>query len=137
MSTVLNAMLLLALSVLPVFAAGVGDEKADRKPVAGPRMEISPETHDFGNAKQNQALVKEFEIENIGSENLELGRISTSCGCTVAKPEVKLLKPGGKTLLKVTLETRRYKGQLQRSVSIASNDPRRVKTIKVKVFVEE
>ena len=136
MSTFVNAMLLLALSVLPVFA-GVGDEKADPKPVAGPRMEISPEAHDFGNAKQNQALVKEFEIENIGSENLELGRISTSCGCTVARPEVKLLKPGSKTLLKVTLETRRYKGQLQRSVSIASNDPRRVKTIKVKVFVEE
>ncbi len=136
MSTVLNAMLLLALSVLPAFAGEV-DEKTERKPVAGPRLEISPEVHDFGAAKQNQALVKHFEIENIGSENLELGRISTSCGCTVAKPEVKLLKPGEKTSLKVTLETRRYKGQLQRSVSIASNDPRRVKTIKVKVFVEE
>jgi hypothetical protein len=135
MRYVLSAMLLLAVSVSPALCEK-SDEKAKPK-AAGPQMEISPELHDFGKAKQNQRLVKEFEIENTGSEDLKIGRISTSCGCAVAKPAVKFLKPGETTTLEVTLETRRYVGHVQRSVSIASNDPKRIKTIKVKVYVEQ
>ncbi len=134
MSIVLSAMLLLALNVSPVLPEK-GDEKTKPK-AAGPQLEISPELHDFGKAKQNQRLVKEFEIENTGSEDLRIGRISTSCGCTVARPSVRVLKPGETTSLEVILETRRYLGNIQRSVSVASNDPKRIKTIKVKVYVE-
>ena len=134
MRIVLSAMLLLALNVSPAFPE-MGNEKTQPK-AGGPQLEISPELHDFGKAKQNQRLVKEFEIENTGSEDLRIGRISTSCGCTVARPSSRLLKPGETTSLKVTLETRRYVGNLQRSVSVASNDPKRIKTVKVKVYVE-
>jgi hypothetical protein len=135
MRTVLSAMLLLAISVSPAWSVE-GDGKAKTNP-AGPQLEISPELHDFGKAKQNQRLVKEFEIENTGSEELKIGRISTSCGCTVARPSVRVLKPGETTTLEVTLETRRYIGNLQRSIAIASNDPKRIKTVKVKVYVEQ
>jgi hypothetical protein len=134
MRVLVKAMVLGVLSV-SLAAGALADEKKER--AAGPRLEISPEIHDFGKAKQNQKLVKEFEIENTGSEELQIGRISTSCGCTVARPSVKVLKPGEKTVLEVTLETRRYKGSLQRSVSVASNDPKRIKTVRVKVFIEE
>src|SRR5574342_372942 len=88
----------------------------------GARMEIEPSEHDFGSARQDQKLVYEFVVKNTGTEDLELLRIATSCGCTAALPAERIVPPGGSTTLEVTLETRKYKGVLERSVSVASND---------------
>jgi len=102
----------------------------------GPRMEIVPSVHDFGPARQDQKLVYDFVVKNTGTEDLTLLRIATSCGCTAALPAERLVPPGGSTTLQVTLETRKYKGVLERSISVASNDRRRVATVRVKAFVE-
>jgi hypothetical protein len=135
MKSLVGALMVIALGVFPVSA---GDSKAKSdKPAKGPQMEITPEEHDFGKVKQNQKLVHKFEIKNTGSEDLVIGRISTSCGCTAALTSDKVVKPGSTTTLEVTLETRSYKGEIERSVSIASSDPRRITTVKVKAFVEE
>jgi hypothetical protein len=100
-------------------------------------MEIEPSEHDFGSTRQDQKLVYEFVVRNTGTEDLELLRIATSCGCTAALPAERIVPPGGSTTLEVTLETRKYKGVLERSVSVASNDrTRRVGTVHVKAFVE-
>jgi hypothetical protein len=103
---------------------------------AGPRMEIEPSEHDFGPARQDQKLVYDFVVKNTGTEDLTLLRIATSCGCTAALPAERIVPPGGSTTLQVTLETRKYKGVLERSISVASNDRRRVETVRVKAFVE-
>jgi hypothetical protein len=136
MKAVWGSLLVVALGIVSSIGVQAG-QKSGQNSVKGPRLEIVPESHDFGKVKQNQKLVKEFELKNVGTEELVLGRISTSCGCTAALTSEKTVEPGGSTILKVTFETRRYKGAVQRSVSIASNDPRRVKTLKVKAFVEE
>ena len=102
----------------------------------GARMEIEPSQHDFGSARQDQKLVYDFLVKNTGTEDLTLLRIATSCGCTAALPAERVVPPGGSTTLQVTLETRKYKGALERSISVASNDRRRVGTVRVKAFVE-
>jgi hypothetical protein len=104
---------------------------------AGPRMEIEPSQYDFGPVRQDQKLVYAFLVKNTGTEDLTLLRIATSCGCTAALPADRVVPPGGSTTLSVTLETRKYKGVLERSVSVASNDRgKRVGTVRVKAFVE-
>ncbi len=103
---------------------------------SGPRMEIEPSNHDFGGVKPNQELLHVFTVSNVGTEPLEIRRISTSCGCTAAIAKTRVLNPGQSTTLEVTLETRKYKGVIEKSVSVASNDPARVHTIRVKAFVE-
>lgn len=109
---------------------------AQEKKADGPQMEIEPEEHDFGNVQQNQNLVHEFTITNTGSEDLIIRRISTSCGCTAALVSENVVPAGESTTLEVKLETRKYKGVVQRSISVASNDKRRVRTVRVKAFVE-
>lgn len=104
--------------------------------VDGPRMEIDPEEFDFGHVQQNQELVHEFVVRNVGSEDLEVLKIATSCGCAAALVADRVIAPGGETILRVTLETRRYRGRKERTVSIASNDRRRVLQIHVQAFVE-
>jgi hypothetical protein len=106
------------------------------QPPRGARMEIEPSEHDFGPVRQDQKLTFDFLVRNTGTEDLTLLRIATSCGCTAALPAERIVPPGGSTTLQVTLETRKYKGAIERSVSIASNDRKRVSTIRVKAFVE-
>ena len=109
-----------------------------KKQVKGPGIEVIPEDYDFGRVQQNQKLEKEFEINNIGTEELNIGRISTSCGCTAALTSEKFVKPGESTTLKVTLETRMYQGAIERTVSVASNAANsKITQIKVKAFVVE
>lgn len=135
MKTILSSLALTALVVAAAF--GQAAKKNESGTVNGPRIEIQPESHDFGKVEQNLKLVKEFDVKNVGDEDLIINRISTSCGCTAALTSERVVKPGKSTNLKVTFETRRYKGPVQRSVSISSNDPRRVRTVKVKAYVAE
>lgn len=122
---------LFGLSIVSLSAQRSRKSKSD-----GPRMEISPADHDFGNVPQNQKLVYEFLVMNTGSEELEIKRLSTTCGCTAAITKDRTVPPGGSTKLEVTLETRKYKGFIERSVSVASNDPGRVQQVRLKAFVE-
>jgi hypothetical protein len=138
MKRLASTLLMLALIGLPAMAALGQQSKGETKPVKGPAIEVTPESHDFGKVKQNLNLETEFEIRNIGTEEVAIGRISTSCGCTAALTSDRVIKPGESTTLKVTLETRRYKGQIQRSVSVASNAVnKKIATVKVKAFVVE
>ena len=111
--------------------------RAQASKSGGPKMEIEPLEHDFGPARQDQKLVYDFLVKNTGTEDLTLLRIATSCGCTAALPAERVVPPGGSTTLQVILETRKYKGVLERSISVASNERgRRVGTVRVKAFVE-
>lgn len=135
MATTFPARLALFLT-LPLALTVASGASGQRKKGEGPRLEIQPLEHDFGSLPQGQKVVHEFTITNAGTESLEIRRISTSCGCTAALTTDRTVPAGGTTTLKVTLETRKYRGAIERSVSVASNDPRRVHTVRVKAFVE-
>ena len=124
-----SALLILAWIGFPAMIATGQQSKSDSKPVKGPAIEVTPDFYDFGKVEQNLSLDTEFEIHNIGTEAVEIGRISTSCGCTAALTSDQVVKPGESTMLKVTLETRRYKGRITRSVSIASNAAKKITTV--------
>ena len=137
MKRLASALLMLAWIGLPAMTAAGHQSKSETKPVKGPAIEVTPDFHDFDKVEQNLTLDTEFEIRNIGTEEVIIGRISTSCGCTAALTSDQLVKPGESTTLKVTLETRRYKGRITRSVSIASNAVKKITTVKVTAFVLE
>ena len=114
----------LAMAVVFVIGYAGAEEPAQKQaPPKGPRISIEPASFDFGRVVKNRTLQKEFSIRNFGSEDLVIGSVSTTCGCTAALPESKLVKPGGATPLRVTLETRDYSGRVERKVLVRSNDP--------------
>lgn len=126
----------LGLAVLSGLLASlvVAQEGGVKNATAGPRIRVEPESFDFGQAAQNKTLHKEFSIRNFGNEDLVIESVSTTCGCTAALMESKVVKPGGTTPLRVSLETRTYKGRVQRSVMVRSND-RKSDLVEVKVEV--
>jgi hypothetical protein len=97
---------------------------ATAAPAKAPAIAVRPAAHDFGKARPQQTLRKEFSVENGGTADLLIEGVSTTCGCTAAVTGDKQVAPGGSTHLTVTLETREARGRLVRRVLVRSNDPK-------------
>jgi len=124
---------LLAAAALVVAWGAVGRAEEQK----APRIRVEPEAFDFGKALPAKTLRKEFTLSNFGDAELMIENVSTTCGCTAALASDTKLKPGGSTLLRVTLETRSYSGKLERQVLVRSNDPKTpLLTVKVSATVE-
>jgi len=103
-------------------AGKTGEGAPAEAPAPAPRLAVEPESFDFGRAVQHKTLSKEFSLRNYGTADLVIEGVSTTCGCTAALLDSKVVKPGGSTPLRVSLETRNYTGKLERRVLIRSND---------------
>lgn len=85
---------------------------------------VFPETeHDFGVVQEGKKVEYTFKFTNLGSGNLEIKDIKTSCGCTAALVSSEKLEPGQKGTLKVELDTTNRSGRMSRTITINSNDP--------------
>ena len=126
-----------ALAAGPVFLAPLPAAAAAEAGLQrGPRMEIEPGSWDFGSAGPGEVLVHEFRLRNTGNRELEIGRIAAACACAAAITDRTVVPPGEAATLRVTLETRRYRGVLERWLAIRSNDPRGAVRLRVRVYVE-
>ena len=123
---------LLAAAVI----AGVLPAGAEVGSQRGPRLEIEPGEWDFGRAGPGEVLVHEFALRNTGGRSLEIGRIASACACAAAVVGRTVVPPGEAATLRVTLETRRYRGVLERWLTVRSNDSRGAARLKVRVYVE-
>jgi hypothetical protein len=94
------------------------------KPAApsGPRLAVEPPTFDFGQVKQQAVLKKDFQVRNFGDADLVLQDPTSSCGCTAAQFESKVVKPGAAVPLKVELRTASALGRIVKKVYLKSND---------------
>jgi len=110
-----------ALALAALIAVSLG---ADEKPAAAPRIRVEPETFDFGKAQAGKSLRKDFTIRNFGDAELVIEGVSTTCGCTAALAAQSRIEPGGRTLLRVTFDTRTFSGKVERQVLVRSNDPK-------------
>ena len=110
-----------ALAVATFLAVPLG---ADEKAAAAPRIQVEPESFDFGKAQPGKTLRKEFTIRNFGDATLVIEVVSTSCGCTAAISAQSRVEPGGRTSLRVTFDTRTFSGKVEKDVLVRSNDPK-------------
>ena len=106
-----------------------------------PRLEIiGGGTYDWGEVKPKDSPLKaNIKLTNIGNKKLKIKNVKTSCGCTTAPLDKKELKPGDTTVMRVKLNVGSRKGNVQKSITITSNDPkqgRKILFIKANVSVE-
>ena len=91
-----------------------------------PRIEITPSNMDLGNVTKD-GFNYTFTVRNTGKKTLEIDKVSTSCGCTLAEIESNQIRPGESTGLRVTFNPKlmeeEVKGKISRIIFIKSNDP--------------
>jgi len=95
--------------------------------VTGPKIALNRVLHDFGDTPQFGGTVEAtFTVTNEGSENLEIGTITTSCSCTSATISDASIKPGARATLTVVFDPDFHEEPLdtfKRTIFIPTNDP--------------
>jgi len=93
---------------------------------SGARIAFDRTAHNFGDVPQSQGILKTtFEVKNEGKSVLEIGELSTSCGCTTAEISSKSIQPSSKAILTVYFDPDFHKepaDELTRTVFIPTND---------------
>jgi hypothetical protein len=89
---------------------------------AQPRLKVEEGlSFDLGKIDRGTVATKRLTLKNIGSEQLDLGTVEVSCGCTGTVVSNKTLKPGDTTSLLITFNSKNFSGQVHKSLTINSN----------------
>jgi len=92
----------------------------------GPELTVDRTLHDFGEISQYGGKVETtFTLNNIGTEVLEIGTLTTSCSCTSARVDDVRLEPNESTTLTVIFDPDLHEEPLdvfKRTVFIPTND---------------
>ncbi len=86
-----------------------------------PKLIIGHDSHDFGSVMVGAKVSHPYIIRNAGATPLVISKISTTCGCTVARVNQTTLAPGERCTILAEL-TVRPGGNSQR-VYLNTNDP--------------
>lgn len=89
------------------------------------KINIKPESWDFGKITEPKVLSRDFEVKNTGNDLLTIKNIATSCGCTTVSISSKDISPGNSATLNLKIDTRQINssGKSIRHVYVESNDP--------------
>jgi hypothetical protein len=80
--------------------------------------------YDFGKVNEGELVQYNFRFRNTGKNPLVIQNVSASCGCTVPEKPEKPIQPGEIGFIKVTFNSERRPGEVNKAISITSNaDP--------------
>lgn len=90
-----------------------------------PRIELPRALYDVGEIRQGEVVMVELPVRNIGRADLHIEAVSTSCGCTEAAIEPRVIARGGEATLSVRYDSGVHpdSGSVHRIIYIASDDP--------------
>lgn len=92
------------------------------KNLAEPRIKLNENFWDFGHIPNCTKVSQIFEIENQGGDTLIITRVRSDCGCTHTPLSKSKIAPGEMAKLELIFDPRKFQGQIQKAVSIMSND---------------
>lgn len=105
---------------------------------AAPRLVVDRPSFDFGHIPQGNKLVHMFTLKNSGDSPLNIGQISTSCGCTAVIASSRVIPAGGAVEIKATFDSANFSGPVSKMIYVNTNDPKTpVYTLSMKGSVDE
>lgn len=106
---------------------------------SGARIAFDRTEHDFGDVPQSRGIIETtFEVRNSGDSVLEIGELSTSCGCTTADISSTSIQPNRTATLTVYFDPDFHEeptDKLTRTVFVPTNDPSQPEA-EVKIMVD-
>lgn len=86
-------------------------------------IKIEKMYYDFGELKEGDPAVVEFQVINSGKSPLIISNAQPSCGCTIGDWTKTPIAPGEKGVVKASYGTQGRPGFFNKSVTVYSNDP--------------
>jgi hypothetical protein len=100
-------------------------------------MDFKDSLHDFGNIKEGEKVVYEFEFTNNGKSPLIIAGATGSCGCTVPTYTQDPIPPGKTDVIKVYFDSKGKSGHQEKAVTVKSNAVRGEQMLYIKAEVAE
>ena len=98
-----------------------------------PKAVFEKSEHDFGKVEEGKGTVSTvFKFKNAGEAPLFIQRAASTCGCTASDYTKEPILPGKEGSVTVTYTTTGRPGIINKSVTIFSNVPDSVYTLKIK-----
>jgi Protein of unknown function (DUF1573) len=89
-----------------------------------PKIEVDKKLLDFGVIYRGDPSEGIFIISNKGDSTLRIDDVRTTCGCTAAILDEKVLEPDQQTKINAKFSSDRYKGKVSKNIFVRSNDPK-------------
>lgn len=87
------------------------------------KIKFDKTTHDFGTIKEEKGkATAKFVFTNVGTEDLKIVNVRTSCGCTASDYSKNAIKPGEKGYVSAIYSTAHRPGPFRKSITVTVND---------------
>jgi len=103
--------------------------------VSPPVEWLTPDTHDFGDVLQNEAVVHEFRFRNTTGAPLVIDNVRAGCGCTTSEWAERPVAPDSTGVIRVEYDAFN-KGYFRKYVKVYFNGYRGAHKLWVEGFVE-
>jgi hypothetical protein len=91
---------------------------------AAPKLELRPESLDFGSIEKGEKVRKTIQVRNAGDADLVISVVRASCAeCVIDKIKDQTLKPGEEIQLPVTYDATAVPGKHPAYLTFETNDP--------------
>jgi len=88
---------------------------------AQPQVSLPVDSLDFGYSPQGYKINCRFWLYSNGRDTLKITNVRTSCGCTQAPLDKKIVPPGDSTVVEVIFNTGQYRGRVSKAAYITTN----------------
>jgi len=82
---------------------------------------FEPDYVDLGTVKEGDEAIGFLRVRNASDSMASIVTVETSCGCSVAEPEQRLLMPGGFTRIKVVIDTFAKQGDAKKWILLTDD----------------
>ena len=86
------------------------------------KIEFSELEFDFGEVRQGEKLIHDFNFLNSGTNDLIIRKLNPACGCIAAVAESGTILPGKKSSIRVTFDTTGFQGNKTKTIRLYSSD---------------
>lgn len=121
-----------------LFGAAAGQESASvGVPRAGDdwaEKMFSERSHDFGSVARGADVRHKIQVKNLYEQTIKITNVSTTCGCTAAKPDRDSLKTGEVAQIEVTMNTVKFMRDKHSNVDVTLTfDGQTYKTVRIPI----
>ena len=117
-----RSLIFLTFILLFLFPSFMLSAQELKKTSPSSKIKLKESSWDFGYVSNLAKVSHVFQIENQGNDTLIITRVRSDCGCTHTPLSKSRIGPGENAELELIFDPRKFQGQIQKAVSIASND---------------
>lgn len=87
-----------------------------------PKAVVSETVYNAGSVLKGEIVKHDFFVENRGTRPLSILSVKPGCGCTAPEFD-KTVPPGGKGRITLSVNTQAFKGPINKSTAVTTDDP--------------